>query len=274
MGKSKYYIWSAIGQYGTQVLGFVGNILIARILMPDDYGLIALLAIFLGLAMTFTDSGFADCLIRKPNVDDVDYGTVATFNTVVALFLYFVIFFTAPYISNYYHRSELTSVARVISISIVLKALILTRITRFRKELHFKKLAIMQLQGSIISIFVTYILAQSGYGYWALALQPVCMSVSYVVFLIFFCKWLPIFKFNLGRFKDMFGFSINLLVSYISNTVGQNIYSIIIGKFYPITSLGFYNQAKKMYEVPTNGLNTVILTTSYSIIAKEYDLRN
>jgi O-antigen/teichoic acid export membrane protein len=272
MSKGKHYIWSAVGQFGTQTVGFIGNILIARILMPDDYGLIAMVAIFMGLAMTFTDSGFADCLIRKPDADRIDFGTVATFNIVIASFIYLAIFCSAPLIASFFERPELIGITRVISISILIKALNLTQITRLRKELLFKDLAIMLLQSSVISVSITYILALKGFGYWALVMQPVFISLLNLVYLVVVKKWIPFFKFNLERFREMFGFSINLLVSYITNTIGQNLYSIIIGKFYSVTSLGFYNQAKRMYEAPTYGINSVVLTTSYPMIAQERNL--
>lgn len=271
MSKGQYYIWSAIGQYGTQVIGFVGNILIARILMPEDYGLIALLAIVVGLSMTFTDSGFADCLIRKTDADKVDFGTVATFNITVAGILYLLIFILAPLIAEYFQHHELIEVTRVISLSIVIKALTLTPITKLRKDLRFKSLALMQSLSSIISISLTYIIARKGYGYWALALQPVFIAMANMAYLVIVIKWVPFFRFNITRFKGMFEFSVNLLISYLVNQIGQNLYSIIIGKNYTVSSLGYYNQAKRMYEVPTQGLNSVVLTTSYSIIAKEVD---
>jgi len=272
MSKSKHYFWSAVGQFGTQTIGFIGNILIARILMPDDYGLIAMVAIFMGLAMTFTDSGFADCLIRKPDADKMDFGTVATFNLVIASFIYMVIFFSAPLIADFFERPELIGITRVISISIIIKALNLTQITRLRKELLFRDLAIMLLQSSIISVSITYILAVKGFGYWALVMQPIFIALFNFVYLVVIKKWIPFFKFNIYRFREMFGFSINLLVSYITNTLGQNLYSIIIGKFYSVTSLGFYNQAKRMYEAPTYGINSVVITTSYPMIAQERDI--
>ena len=214
MSKSKHYFWSAIGQFGTQTVGFIGNILIARILMPDDYGLIAMVAIFMGLAMTFTDSGFADCLIRKPDADRIDFGTVATFNIVIASFIYLAIFCSAPLIASFFERPELIGITRVISISIIIRALNITQITRLRKELLFRDLAIMNLQSSVISLAITYLLALKDFGYWALVMQPVFVALLNLVFLVVVKKWIPFFKFNLSRFREMFGFSINLLFKF------------------------------------------------------------
>jgi O-antigen/teichoic acid export membrane protein len=263
------YFWSGLGTYGTQLLGFIGNILVARILLPDDYGLIAMLSIILSVAMTFTDSGFSDCLIRKTDADDLDFGTVAAFNIFIGIFLYIVIFFSAPLIANYYNRPELVSIARVMSIAIIIKASNLNQLTWMRKNILFKELTKMQIITSIISIIFMYIIAKNGFGYWTLALQPVLISLFNFIYLKATTKWKPVFKFSLIRFKEMFSFSSNLLISYLINQIGLNLYSAIIGKFYTVSSLGFYNQARRMNDVTTQGLNSVVLTTSYSLLAQE-----
>lgn len=269
MSSSKHYIWSAIGRFGTQGLGLIGNILIARILMPEDYGLIAMLAIIMGLAWNFTESGFADSLIRKQNSDKTDFGTVATFSLGVALFMYLIIYVTAPYVSNFFKQEELTGIARVLGLSLIIRSIVLPAIIELRKNLKFKVLTKMQLFTSILSISLSYLMALRGYGYWALAFQPIFIALVNLLFVIVWIKWKPFFCFRTDRFKEMHRFGINLMLSYITNQFGNNLYSAIIGKFHPIASLGFYRQAQKMEEIPTQGLNAVVLTTSYSIIAKE-----
>lgn len=271
MSKEKYYVWSAIGRFGTQITSFIGNILIARVLMPSDYGLIAMLAIVMGLAWNFTESGFADCLIRKQNADKQDFGTVATFNLVVAIVIYIVIFFLAPHISNFFDQKELTGIARVLGISLIIRAVTLPAIVQLQKKAKFKPLAIMQLLTSVISITLTYLMALNGYGYMALAVQPILIAMANLFFMLIATKWRPFFCFNFSRFKGMYNFGIDLMVSYITNQFGNNLYSAIIGKFYPVNSLGYYQQAIKMQEIPTQGLNAVILTTSYPLIASETD---
>ncbi|MCY1635006.1 lipopolysaccharide biosynthesis protein [Marinifilum sp. D737] len=271
MSNSKHYIWSAIGKFGTQALGFVGNILIARVLMPEDYGLIAMLAIIMGLAWNFTESGFADSLIRKQNSDKYDFGTVATFNLCASLLFYLIIYTTAPLISDFFKHEELIGIVRILALSLVLKSIVLPAITSLRKELKFNILAKMQLVSSIISISLTYLMALNGYGYWALAFQPIFIALANIFYLLVRERWRPYFCFKIDRFKEMYRFGINLMLSYITNQFGNNLYSVIIGKFHPVASLGFYRQAQKMQEVPTQGLNAVVLTTSYSIIAKEKD---
>jgi O-antigen/teichoic acid export membrane protein len=271
MGHSKHYFWSAIGQYGTQALSFIGNVLIARVLSPEDYGLIALLALIIGLANTFTDSGFSDCLIRRSEVDNEDYGTISTFNISISSILYVLIFLTAPFIADYFSKPELIKISRLIGLSVVFRGLALVPTTKMRKELQFKSLAMMQMFSSLLSLALTYYLAINRYGYWALAWQPVLWSLINILYLIIIKRG-PQFAFNVKKFREMAGFSLNLLVSYLINQAEHNLYSIVIGKSYPVSSLGFYNQAKRMTEIPVKGLNTVILTTSYPIISNEVRL--
>lgn len=271
MSNVKHYIWSVINKFGTELIGFVGNVFIARVLMPEDYGLVAMLAIFTAISMTFTDSGFNDCLIRKRDSDKKDFGTIATYNVVVALLFYVVIFFCAPYIAQYFGRKELISLSRVLCFSIVLKAFSLSGFVQLTKNLRFKTSALIHLLCSLFSLVIVYALALSGFGYWALGLQPIIIALLNILLLLVIAKWRPYFCFYWDRFKEMFAYSSNLLVSYFVNQIGNNLYSFIIGKFYSVDSLGYYNQAHKMQTVPTNGINAVLVTTSYSIIAKESD---
>ena len=270
---SKHYIWSAIGRFGTEILGFVGNVLIARQLSPDDYGLIATLSIVTALAMNFTDAGFNDCLIRKRDSDKYDFGTVATYNIMVAIFIYGLLFLCAPYIAIFFNRVELIGIARILGLSIILKAFSLSGFVQLNKNLKFKQSSIISLLCSFFSIGIVYTMALLGWNYWALALQPVVVSLLNITFLVSIAKWKPYFCFKWQRFKEMFAFSSNLLVSYLISHIGENIYSVIIGKFYRTSELGYYNQAHKMQTVPTYGLNNIILTTSYPIIAKETDVK-
>lgn len=267
---TKHYLWSAIGTFGTEIISFVGNVLIARILVPEDYGLVAMVSIFITLCMSFTDAGFNDGLIRN-NCDKYDIGTVATYNILVALLLYSIMYFSAPLIANFFNRDELIGVTRVLAIGVILKSFTLSGFVQLNKSLRFKTKTIINVICSISALTVVYILALNGYRYWALVMQPIIIAILNIISLLVIAKWKPYFCFKWKRFKEMFSFSSNLLVSYLITTISNNIYGFIIGKFYSADNLGFYNQAHKMQQVATQGINNVILTTSYPIIAKEKD---
>lgn len=269
MANTKHYIWSAVDKFGTQIISFVSNILIARILSPDDYGLVAMLAIFTTMVMSLSDAGFNDGLIRKSDCDKKDFGTIASYNLAVALFMLAVMNIAAPYIAIFFGRNELTNIARVLAIGFVLKAITLTGFVQLVKQLKFKQLSQINIICSLLSFVVVYTLAIIGFGYWALALQPVVIAIFNIILLLIIGKWKPYFCFYKKRFKEMFAYSSNLLLSYIINRIGENIYSVIIGKSFSSSSLGFYNQAHKMQTVPSEAIRSIIMTASYPIIANE-----
>lgn len=271
MSNTNHYFWSIINRFGIQAISFIGNVLVARILSPDDYGLVAMLAIVMGIAWNFTDSGFSDCLIRKANADKKDFGTVLTFNLVVGAIMYLLIYLTAPLVAQYFKRNELIDIAKVIGISIMIKALTTTEFTRLRKELKFKTTAIIEIGSNVVSVVVAYVMALKGYGYWALVFQTITLGTTNILMLTLLTRWKPYIYFSWKSFKSMSEYSFNLLISYFSNQIGQNLYSVFIGKFQTASSLGFYRQAQKIKDVPIIGLNAIILSTTYPLLAKETD---
>lgn len=268
---TRHYIWSAIQRFGTQGIGFVGNVLIARQLSPDDYGLIAMLAIFMSIAMNFTESGFADYLVRDPNATNKDFSIVFVHNIVFGVLFYMLLFFTAPLIANFYGRIELIDITRILGLNIIIKSLSLSEFTRLRKELKFKNLSIIQLISYITGIGIGYSMALTGWGYWALVVQTLCISLMSLLMIVIITKWTPTWYFNWMSYKAMRKFGNNMLVSYFTNQIGSNLYSVFIGKVYSSMTLGFYNQAEKINKISFQSVNGIVLTTSYAILAKEQD---
>ncbi|WP_339755326.1 lipopolysaccharide biosynthesis protein [uncultured Winogradskyella sp.] len=271
MSKLSHYSWSAVNKFGTQTIGFVGNILIARQLSPEDYGLIAMLAIFLSIAMNFTESGFADFLIRDPNSKEKDFATIFVHNIVFGIGFYFLLFFCAPLIASFYKEPELISITRVLGLSIIFKAICLTEFTRMRKELLFKNASLIQIVSSLVSVSIAYIFALLGWGYWALVIQAISLGMVNIIMIIAINKWTPVFHFNWSRYRVMRKFGNNMLLSYFTNQIGSNLYSVFVGKFYNSGILGYYNQAEKINKISFYSVNSIILTTSYSLLAKEID---
>src|SRR5690606_23983886 len=168
MAKEKYYSWSAINKFGCQLIGFVGNVFIARLLTPDDYGLVAMLSIFIGIAWNFTESGFADGLIKKANADELDFSTIFVYNVFIGCILYAILYVLAPFVADFFHRRELEGILRVIALSVVFRALTIVEVTKLRKELQFKTIAIVFVISTFLSTFLGYLLALNGYGYWSI----------------------------------------------------------------------------------------------------------
>lgn len=269
MSNLKHYSWSAIDKFGGQAISLVGNILIARLLTPNDYGLIAMLSIFMGIAWNFTESGFADWLIRDKDATKKDFSIIFVHNIIFALFFYLVLFLSAPHIAKFYQQEELINITRVVGLGLILRALTVTEFTRMRKELEFKKTAIINLLSAFLALILAYAMALAGFGYWTLVYQVIFMGVLQVFLIIVLNKWRPSFYFNWKSYKKMRSFGNNMLASYFTNQIGSNLYSLFIGKFYSVASLGFYNQGEKLNKVSFQGLNGMIMTTSYSLLARE-----
>ena len=271
MSNIKHYLWSGINRIGLQIIGFVGNIFLVRQLTPEDYGLVAMLAIFMGIASNLIDSGFADGLIRKRKPDKQDYGTIFMYNVTLSLIIYVILFGLAPFIANFFQRNELIEIIRILGFSIIVRSLTITEFTRMRKELLFKRTTLIQLMSNLISILIAFLMAFNGFGYWALVFQTISIAVIDLFLIIIINKWRPYFFFSWRKYKRMRAFSNNLLLSYFFNQIGNNAYSFFIGKFYSANSLGFYNQGRRLNDSIFKGLNGVIVSTSYPILANEVD---
>lgn len=267
----KHYVWSAVQRFGTQIVSFLGNILIARILTPDDYGLVAMLAIFMSIAMNFTESGFADYLIRNPKSDKQDFSVVFVHNIVFSIVIYTILYFSAPWIAEFYDRSELVAITRVLGLGIVFRSISLSEFTRLRKSLDFKKLAIIQIFSAFFSVMVGYLLALNGFSYWALIAQILVQGIITIVMLIVLREWKSTLYFDMEKYKAMRKFGNHMIVSYFTNQIGANLYNVFIAKFYNSQMLGFYNQADKINKISFQSINGIILTTSYSLLANEKD---
>lgn len=263
------YIWSSVNRFGVQIIGFIGNILIARQLTPDDYGLVAMLAIFMEIAMNFMQSGFADCLIQRVDADKKDFGTIHTYNVGISIVIYILFSFSAPYIADFYNRVELISIVHVLGLSIVIRSLAFTELVRLRKKLKFNKIAIIQISSKVVSIIISYMMALKGYGYWSLVFQALSLGAFEFIFILIISNYRPYFYFSLERFKYMAGFSFNLLISYYASVFGHNLVSVIIGKFHSAATLGFYSQGKLLNRSSILTLDAMISTTTFPLLAKE-----
>jgi len=264
-----HYSWSAIQRFGTQIISFIGNVLIARLLTPDDYGLIAMLAIFMSIAMNFTESGFADYLIRDPKSTSKEFSVVFVHNIIFGVLFYTILYIAAPWIAQFYEEPDLIVITRILGLNIIIKALSLSEFTRMRKALEFKNMAIIQIVGALAGLIVGYLMALYNYGYWALVGQVLTMGVVTLLMLIVVNAWWPKWYFDWKTYKVMRKFGNNMLVSYFTNQIGANLYAVFIGKFHSALALGFYNQAEKINKISFQSINGIVLTTSYSLLAKE-----
>lgn len=260
-------IWSAVQKFGTMAIAFVSNIVLARLLSPDDYGVIGMLMIFIVVANTFVDGGFGSALIQKKEPTQEDYSTIFWWNLLLSVVLYCGLFIAAPYIAKFYKLPLLSAVLRVQSVVLILNSLSIIQQNRLRKTLLFKKLATVSIISSIISLIITIYLAYNGWGVWALVAHQIIISLFNAILYGIVGRWLPSLVFSKDSFKQLFGFGGFILLSNLINNICDNIQGLLIGKFFTPSDLGLYSQARKLEEVATSSISGVVNQVAYPVLS-------
>jgi teichuronic acid exporter len=262
------FIWSAFEQFANQIVGFSISVILARLLMPEEFGLIAMLTIFMSLGRTLIDSGLTQSLIRSENPDDSDFSTVFYFNLLGSILIYVIVFFLAPYIAVFYKQSQLTSILRVYSIVFIINSLTSIQNTRLTKIMDFKTQMLVSTPSLIISGVVGIVLAIFGYGVWSLVWSKIAQSFAATIQIWYWAKWHPKWIFNKEKFKQHFSFGIKLTLSGVLDTIFSNSYAIIIGKFFAPTQVGYYNRADSLQMFPVNIISSIINKISFPLFSE------
>jgi len=200
-------IWSAFGTFSSQGISFIIGIILARILMPSDYGLIGMLAIFFAFSNMIIESGFSNALIQKMDRTESDYSTIFFFNLLISAVIYLILFITAPFIAKFYNTPELTLLTRILSLNLIIGSLTIVQQARLRILFNFKSIALITLISVVVSGILGVLLAYQGFGVWALVAQNLCAVFVNSVLLFYFNKWYPQMVFSISGLKKLFGFS-------------------------------------------------------------------
>ena len=259
-------IWSAIDRFSTQGIQFVFSILIARLLMPSDYGVIAMLGIFLAVSNTFVDSGFGAALVQKANRTETDFSTVFYFNIVVAIIFYALLWLASPYIAAFYNIPMLKDVTRVVALTLIFSALGGIQGAKLSIAINFKTRAIISLISALSTGCLGLYLAYSGYGAWALVFQTVFSSLLNTILLWCFVRWMPSLVFSWQSFRQLFSFGSKLLASALLDTIYNNVYTLIIGKVYSSSSLGLYSRASGLAQYPSSNITGVLQSVTFPVL--------
>lgn len=263
--------WSAADNILSYSVSFVVSIVLARLLSPDDYGLIGLIGIFTAISATVTTAGFGNALIRKKSPSEEDYNTVFIFNLVMSIVLYILLFLCAPAISRFFGREELIALTRVSSLSIIVGALALTQRVQLTKRIDFKTQMKITLMSSISSGVIGIILAALGFGVWALVGQHLSSSLIGMIGLWVFNKWIPKLSFSQKSFKELFGYSWKILLSSLLDTTWKELYQVVVGKFYSPATLGQYTRAKGFAQLFSRNLTAVVQRVTFPVLSEIQD---
>jgi teichuronic acid exporter len=260
-------IWSFIDSIANQGVLFLIGIILANLLSPYDFGIIGILTIIIAVSQSLIDSGFSTALIRKLDCSQNDYSTVFFFNVTVAVAIYILLYVCAEQISIFFEIKELKLLTRVLGLGVIINSFSLIQKTILTKEINFKQQAKVSIVSSVISGVVAIYMAYSGYGVWSLvALTLLRFFLSTLLFWVW-SKWRPSFVFNIESFTKLFSFGSKLLVSGLIDTIYQNIYLLIIGKYFSAVQLGYFTRAIQFQELPSKNLQGIISRVSYPVLA-------
>lgn len=267
MGKvSKGIIWNFVNKFSNQIIGFVVGILLARMVSPSSYGLIAMISAFVSITGIIIDAGFSNALIQKKDRTDRDYSTVFVFNIVISFFFYAIIFLCSPFIAKFYNEPRLTLLTRVVTLPMIIGCFNACQGTRLTINLDFKTLGKIGIISNIISGIVGVACAYCGLDVWALVIQTIVGSVVNVVLTISITRWMPKFCFYKDSFKQLFSFGSKLMFVNILTSIYLNIYNLFIGKKYNAEQLAYYNKGFSLSQLPSTNIEGIMQSVFYPVM--------
>jgi O-antigen/teichoic acid export membrane protein len=264
--------WSGFSQFSIQIINLILNIVLARLLSPYEFGIIAMITVFVSFMQLFKDFGFGSVLISQKNVDDLDYSTVFWVNLMTGLILAFLLYSSRTLISSFYSEPILEKLISVISILFVVQAFNFVQEIKLKKKLEYRKLSIVGILSVVFSGSIGIIFALTGFGVWSLIFKSLTFTVIYLILIWRLSSWSPSFKFSFSRFKFYLKSGLALIGTKMINYFSKNIDNALIGKFVGASSLGIYNRAFSLMSFPVHqitGVLSSVLFPSLSIIQND-----
>ena len=260
------YIWGFGNRIITLLATLLNTLILARFLTPEDFGKVGMLAILVTLGTTIADTGMGGSLVKEKNLTKLDCSTVFVYNLVFSLLLYFTFFICAPSIERFYNTPGLCEISRIVTLPIIISALTIVPRSLLYKQLEFKKIFLISLISSILSITTSVVLAINGAGVWALVSYTIIYALLENICYHAVCRYVPHFAFSKESFKKLFSFGFFTTLSTIVDTVYENILSILLGKFVGATEVGYYTQAKRIEETPSKSVSTSVANVAFPML--------
>ena len=268
-------VWTFAQQFSTQIIQFVISVLLARLLFPSEFGIIGMIAVFLGVGNVLINSGLASSLIRTQDADQEDFSTVFYFNLMGSIVMYALLYIAAPYIAQFFEQPILTNIARLLGLNFIIGAFSSVQLTRLTKKMDFKTQLIVSIPSIIGGGIIGIVLAYQGYGVWSLVWMNLGQSLLSSLQLWIITKWRPSFMFSVAKFKYHFSFGYKLLLSSLLDTVFNNGYTIVIGKLFSPAQLGYFTRANTVVQLPVANIAGALNKVTYPLFAaiKDDDVR-
>jgi O-antigen/teichoic acid export membrane protein len=265
------FFWTIGQQFGTQIIQLIVQIILARVLMPEEFGLIGMLGIFMALGNALVDSGMSSSLIRTQVADERDFSSVFFINITSSVIVYFILFHSSPFIAKFFNQPILCDIVKVYCLSFIIRAISSIQYVRLTILMDFKTQTILRLPALVMSSLVGLGLAYRGYGVWSLVYMQLVNVTLESIFIWFQVKWRPTFILDWKRLKCHFNFGYKLTLSGIIDAVYGNIYQIIIGKYFAAALLGFYTRAQTMTQLPVNNISYALNQVTYPLFTSIQD---
>lgn len=272
---AKSLVWTFTQQFGNQLIGFIISLVLARILLPEEFGLIGMIAVVVAIGNALLDGGLTKSLIRDKECDQEDYSTVFYFHIVSSLVVYALVFVSAPLIADFYERTILINIIRVYSLSLVITSFSAVQLARLTKIMDFKTQALIAIPAAIIGGVVGIFLAYKDYGVWSLVWSSIITSTINSIQVWIYSGWSPDFIFSRVKFKKHFNYGYKLTLSDLLNRVFNNLFLIVIGKYFSAAQVGFYTRAETMKQLPVNNISNALNKVSFPLLVsiKDDELR-
>ncbi|MBR6937666.1 MAG: lipopolysaccharide biosynthesis protein [Prevotella sp.] len=264
-------IWTFLESFSLQIFGFVQGIILARLLNPSDYGLIAMTAIFFSISHAMIDSGFTNALVRKKNHIPIDFSTVYVTNVVLSLVFSIILCLVSPWVANFYDQPILKPIMCWNALCMFFQSFIAVQGTRMRIQLRFKDLSKIHVATTILTGVFAIILAFLGFGVWSLVYPNLFRIIIRGLFFWHYQHWFPGFLFTWVKFREFFSYGSRLMAANLINTTFNNLYPLVIGKYYSAKDLGFYNKAQGYASLPAFTVTGILTKVTFPVLAKVND---
>lgn len=265
------FFWSSFEGFGQTGLRFVIQLFLARLILPEQFGLLAMVVVFITLAGTFTDAGFSQAVIQKKEINQLALSSVYFVSMTIGFVMAACLWLTAPWIAQFYHEDELVPILRVICLVPILSAFRQVHVAQLTKTLQFKRLALASFPSTVISGGLAIYLAYSGYGVWALVAQSLVQQICVSIFVCGVSQWHPHFQFSFASIRTMFAFGSKMAAAGLIAQVFQNLYVLVIGKFYLPVDVGYYQRAVSFKRMGAENLNAIISRVTFPMYAEIQD---
>lgn len=264
----KGVVWSGIERFSVQIIQFIVSIILARLLTPSDFGVVAIVLVLINILQVFNEVGFGAALMQKLDRDELDYSTVFFFNIIWGGVLYLLLYLIAPYFSLFFKIEELTHLTRLLGLNLIFASFVVVQRTRLIIQIDFKTQAKASFVAVIISGSVGVYSAYIGMGVISIVIQHLLFTLTNTLFIWILAKWRPKLQFSFKRLKSLFNYAYKLIIARFINAVFQEIYSFAIGKAYTPAQLGYFNRAKSFTSISSNNITSIVQRVSTPVLCE------